>query len=141
MGPVPSTAPERRTIGGIPMDTVSYSVDAALAAEGGDAIAGMLEALGIVPADVELTIAVGPDADPTVSDWRLPGADAASVLDAWQAEAPGEWSSDQLGGVPALVGRGVDGATGWALATDGRFVYVRTEDRSLAEQIATTLEP
>lgn len=126
-------------IGGAELEVASYPVAEALAAEGGDAVRRMLGSLDLDPAEVELTLAVAPEADPTISDWRLPGAEARAILAAWADAAPGAWSADELDGVPALSGRGPDGSSAWALAVDGRFVYVHTADRAVAEEVATIL--
>ena len=126
-------------LGDLDLEVASYPVVDALAAEGGAAIASMLESLDIDPADVELTLAVAPGGDPTVSDWRLTGASAEAILDAWAAAAPGAWSSTTLAGRPALSGDGVDGSSAWALAADGRFLYVRTDDSDVAEEVAASI--
>jgi len=126
-------------LGGQDLEVASYPVVDALAAEGGPAIASMLDSLDIDPAEVDLTLAVAPGGDPTVSDWRLPGASAEAILEAWAASAPGAWSSTTLSGQPALMGSGVDGSPAWALAVDGRFLYVRTDDVDIAEEVAASL--
>ena len=128
-------------MGGGDLEIASYPVEDALAAEGGGAIGSMLEALGIDPADVELTLAVGPGGDPTISDWRLPGASAEAILEAWAESAPGPWSSATLAGAPALAGDGPDGSSAWAVAGDGRFVYIRTDDLVTAEEVAALVGP
>jgi hypothetical protein len=121
------------------LEVASYPVVDALAAEGGAAIRSMLDSLDIDPAEVDLTLAVAPGGDPTVSDWRLTGLSAEAILDAWAAAAPGTWSSTTLSGQPALTGTGVDGSTAWALAADGRFIYVRTDDVDIAEEVAASV--
>ena len=126
-------------LGGQDLEVASYPVVDALAAEGGAAIASMLDSLDIDPADVDLTLAVAPGGDPTVSDWRLPGAPAEAILEAWAAAGPGNWSSTTLSGQPALAGNGPDGSSAWALAVDGRFLYVRTDDVDIAEEVAASL--
>lgn len=126
-------------LGSSDLEVASYPVVDALAAEGGDAIASMLDALDIDPADVDLTLAVAPGGDPTISDWRLPAASAEAILDAWAAAAPGDWSSTTLSGQPALTGNGVDSSPAWALAVDGRFLYIRTDDVEIAEDVAASL--
>jgi len=128
-------------LGGRDLEVAGYPVEDALAAEGGEAAEAMLASLGVDPADVGLTLAVAPGGDPTVSDWGLPGASAGAILDAWDAAAPGTWSSTTLGGLPALSGSGPDGSSAWALAVDGRFVYVRTDDPTIAEEVAVTVRP
>lgn len=132
-------AGELTRLGGEDLEVASYPVADALAAEGGAAIGSMLDALGIDPAEVDLTLAVAPGGDPTVSDWRLPGASAQAILDAWAAAAPGGWSSTTLSGRPALAGNGPDGSSAWAVAVDGRFLYVRTDDVDIAEEVAASL--
>lgn len=124
---------------GTELETAAYPVDDALAAEGGVAVASMLRALGVDPADVGLTLAVGPGGDPTISDWQLPGASGEAILAAWRTSAPGSWSSTTLGDVAALAGEGLDGSSAWAVATDGRFVYIRTDDRAIAEEVAAII--
>ena len=114
-------------------------MDEALAAEGGDAIGAMLDDLDVSPHDVELRVAVAPGGDPAISDWSLPGSSAADILASWAAAAPGSWSDDNLDGTPALVGNGPDGTRAWAFALDARFVYVRTDDRDRAAEVAAAL--
>ncbi len=123
-------------VGGADLEVASYPVEDALAAEGGDAIDSMLSALEMDPSDVELTLAVAPGGDPTISDWRMPGASADAILEAWGASAPGTWTSSSLDGVPALTGNGPDGSSAWVLAADGRFVYVRSDDQAIADEVA-----
>jgi hypothetical protein len=60
-------------------------------------------------------------------------------LASWAAVAPGSWSDDNLDGTPALVGNGPDGTRAWAFALDDRFVYVRTDDRDTAADVAAAL--
>lgn len=117
----------------------AYSVDEALAAEGGDAIGAMLGDLAISADGVELSLAVAPGGDPAISDWLLPGASASDILEAWAQAAPGSWTTDELDGTPALAGAARDGSRAWAFALDGRFVYVRTDDRHTAEEVAAAL--
>ena len=126
-------------LGGEDLEVASYPVVDALAAEGGAAIASMLDSLDLDPAEVDLTLAVAPGGDPTVSDWRLPGASAEAILDAWAAAGPGNWSSTTLAGRPALAGSGPDGSSAWAVAAEGRFLYVRTDDVDIAEEAAASL--
>lgn len=142
-GPVASGVPPRSaalgSIGGQELEVTAFSVDEALAAEGGDAIGVMLDDLGIAADDVELSLAVAPGGDPAISDWLLPGATSADILNAWQSAAPGGWRSDDMNGAPALVGEGPDGTRAWAFARDERFVYVRTDDRHTAEEVAAAV--
>ena len=133
---VPPRSADLTEIGGVELTVVEYSVDDALAAEGGDAISGMLDDLGVEPSDVELSLAVAPGGDPTISDWHIPDASAESILAAWGASAPGDWEADDLAGVPALEGSGVDGSTAWVVAAPNRLLYVRTDDRATAEEVA-----
>jgi hypothetical protein len=123
----------------VDLEVADFEVADALSAEGGAAVASMLQSLAITPADVELTLAVAPGGDPTISDWHLPGGSASEILDAWADSAPGTWSSTTLAGVPALSGRGLDGSSAWAVATDGRFVYIRTDDADIAEEAAAVI--
>jgi hypothetical protein len=122
--------------GGVELEAAGYSVEEALSAEGGEAIRSMLDSLGFDPDAVNLTLAVGAGGEPTISDWRLPGASADAILGAWKAAAPGTWSPTTLAGLPALAGQALDGSIGWAIALDGRFVYVRTDDLAIAEDVA-----
>lgn len=122
--------------GGQDLEVVSYSVDEALSAEGGEAIGSMLSSLDVDRDAVDLTLAIGAGGEPTISDWRLPGASADAILDAWEEAGPGNWSSETLAGLPALTGEGPDGSTAWAIAVDGRFVYIRTDDLAIAEDVA-----
>lgn len=129
-------AGDLRRLGSQDLETAPYPVEDALAADGGVAVASMLRALGVDPADVDLALAVGAGGDPTISDWHLPGASAEAILAAWRTSAPGSWSSTTLGDAAAMAGEGLDGSSAWAVATDGRFVYIRTEQRALAEEVA-----
>lgn len=131
--------PELTEIGGQRFEVVSYPVADALDAEGGAPVRAMLEQLGVAPSDVELVLAIAPGGDPAVSRWHVPGADAASILSAWAAAANGAWTEDELDGIPALVGEGPDAERAWVVARDGCFVYVRTDDRDLAQQIAAAI--
>ena len=133
---VPPRSADLAEIGGVELTVVEYSVDDALAAEGGDAIGAMLDDLGVEPSDVELSLAVAPGGDPTISDWHMPGASAEAILDAWEASAPGAWEADSLSDVPALAGSGVDGSNAWVVASPDRLLYVRTDDRATAEEVA-----
>jgi hypothetical protein len=128
-------------LGGVNLEVADYRVEEALAAEGGDAVASMLRSLEIDPGEVELRLAVAPGGDPTISDWHLPTGSAAEILEAWAESAPGTWSSTTLAGLPALSGQGLDGSSAWAMATDGRFVYIRTDDPALAIEAAATIAP
>ena len=136
---VPARSAALGSIGGQDLEVTAFSVDEALAAEGGDAIGAMLDDLGVSPGDVELSVAVAPGGDPAISDWSLPGVSASEILAAWAAAAPGSWRDDDLHGTPALVGNGPDGTRAWALALEGRFVYVRTDDRDTAAEVAAAL--
>ncbi len=146
--PVPGSSaepdvPERSSgltdVGGQQLVVTAFSVDEALSAEGGEPLAAMLDDLGVAPGDVQLSLAVAPGGDPAISDWFLPGASASDILAAWEAAAPGAWTPTSLGGVAALEGSGPDGAHAWALAVDERFVYVRTDDASLAGEVAAII--
>jgi hypothetical protein len=132
-------AQELAHIGGEDLEVVAYPVGDALEAEGGDSIQTMLDELGIDPAAVSLVLAVAPGGDPAISSWELPGVDAAAILDAWEASAPGRWEPETIGDSPALVGEGVDGDRAWALAVDGRFVYVHTDEADIAEEVAAAI--
>ena len=133
---VPPRSADLTEIGGVELTVVDYSVDDALAAEGGDAIGDMLGDLGVEPSDVELSLAVAPGGDPTISDWHIPDTSAEAILEAWEASAPGDWETDELSGVAALEGSGVDGSNAWVVASQDRLVYVRTDDRATAEEVA-----
>lgn len=133
---VPTRSADLTEIGGVELTVVDYSVDDALAAEGGDAIGDMLDDLGIEPSDVELSLAVAPGGEPTISDWHIPDTSAEAILEAWDAAAPGAWEADDLAGVPALVGSGVDGTSAWVVAAPDRLLYVRADDRASAEEVA-----
>ena len=122
--------------GGQDLEVVTYSVEEALSAEGGEAIGSMLNSLEVDRDAVDLTLAIGAGGEPTISDWRLPGASADAILDAWEEAGPGNWSSVTLAGLPALSGEGPDGSVAWAIAVDGRFVYIRTDDLAIAEDVA-----
>lgn len=122
--------------GGHDLEVVTYSVEEALSAEGGEAIGSMLNSLEVDRDAVDLTLAIGAGGEPAISDWRLPGASADAILDAWEGAGPGNWSSVTLAGLPALSGEGPDGSSAWAIAVDGRFVYVRTDDLAIAEDVA-----
>jgi hypothetical protein len=136
---VPARSAALGSIGGEELEVTAYSVDEALAAEGGEAVGAMLDDLGISADDVELSLAVAPGGDPAISDWLLPGASASEILAAWEQAAPGSWTTDELEGAPALVGNGPDGTRAWAFSRDDRFVYVRTDDRHAAEEVAAAL--
>lgn len=133
---VPPRSADLTEIGGVELTVVDYSVDDALAAEGGDAIGDMLGDLGVEPSDVELSLAVAPGGDPTISDWHIPDTSAEAILEAWEASAPGVWDADSLSGVPALEGSGVDGSNAWVIASQDRLLYVRADDRATAEEVA-----
>jgi len=133
---VPTRSADLTEIGGVELTVVDYSVDDALAAEGGDAIGDMLADLGVSPSDVELSLAVAPGGDPTISDWHIPDTSAEALLEAWEAAAPGAWEADDLAGVSALEGSGVDGSNAWVVASPDRLLYVRTDDRATAEEVA-----
>ncbi|MGH2445418.1 MAG: hypothetical protein ACRDGD_05190 [Candidatus Limnocylindria bacterium] len=126
-------------IGDLELQSTSYSVTDALEAEGGEELALMLESLGLEASGVELVIAVDPDGAVGISHWQLPGADAGEILSAWEAAADGSWRSETLAGAPALAGEGPDGGSAWATARDGVFLYVTTDDRTLAEAAASAI--
>ena len=137
---VPERSAALTRIGGVDLEVVDFSVEEALGAEGGDTVSAMLADLGIVAGDVELSVAVAPGGDPAISDWLLPGVSADDILGAWKAAAPGEWGSATLDGLAALEGSGPDGTRAWAFALDERFVYVRTEEKSIATEVAAAID-
>ncbi|HEX5591254.1 MAG TPA: hypothetical protein VFX65_13265 [Candidatus Limnocylindrales bacterium] len=111
----------------------------ALGGAGGPQLQAMLEALDLTPAEVTLVMAVDRSGQLDIGRWELPGRDAAAILAAWAAAAGAGWVSATLAEEPALAGRGPDGRRAWAVARDGLFVYVVTDDPDLAaEAIAGT---
>jgi hypothetical protein len=118
------------------MRVTSFDVPDVLGGEGGAQLSTMLETLGLEPADVRLVIAVDPAGSLGIGRWELPGADADAILSAWDDASRGDWQSETLAGEPALFGRGPDGSRAWATARDGIFLYIATDDPSLAEAAA-----
>lgn len=126
-------------VGAIELEAVSYRVPDALGGAGGPQLQAMLEALDLTPAEVTLVMAVDRSGQLDIGRWELPGRDAAAILAAWAAAAGAGWVSATLAEEPALAGRGPDGRRAWAVARDGLFVYVVTDDPDLAaEAIAGT---
>ena len=129
--PAGAVIPDR--IGNLKLEVVSYRVPDGLAGPGGEQLATMLRALDLTPAAVSLVIAVDRAGLLAIGRWELPGKEANAILAAWKDAAGTSWRSATLGGEPALAGRGPDGSQAWAVARDGVFVYVVTDDPPLAE--------
>jgi len=130
--PAGAVIPDR--IGNLELEVVSYRVPDGLAGPGGEQLATMLRALDLTPAAVSLVIAVDRAGLLAIGRWELPGKEADAILAAWKDAAGTGWRSATLGGEPALAGRGPDGSQAWAVARDGVFVYVVTDDPPLAEE-------
>jgi len=126
-------------IGALELEVAEYQVPEVLDAEGGAELGAMLETLGLATNEVSLVIAVDPADTLAIGRWKLPDRDAAAILAAWQGAAGSGWRSDTLGGEAALSGRGPDGSIAWAVARDDAFLYIVTDDRSLAEAAAEAI--
>lgn len=124
-------------VAGIDLEVSPLTVPESLDLDGGPQLAAMLEALGLGPSQVGLTVAVDPAGRLAIGHWQLPGASADAILDAW-AGASG-WAETTLGGRPGLSGTGPDGGSAWASAADGVFLYISADDRSLADAAAAAL--
>ena len=133
---VPADARGLEEVGGLELQVAAYDVADVLDAEGGAELMAMLETLDLSPGDVSLVVAVDPGGRLAIGQWRLPGRDAGTILSAWEAAAGSGWESETLAGQPALSGRGADGSVAWATARDETFLFVVTDDRSLAEAAA-----
>jgi hypothetical protein len=133
---VPAEARGLERVGDLDMQVASYDVPDVLEGEGGAQLSAMLAALGLEPADVGLVIAVDPAGSLAIGRWELPGANAEAILSAWDEASGGDWQSESLAGAPALYGRGPDGGRAWATARDGVFLYIATDEPSLAEAAA-----
>jgi hypothetical protein len=133
---VPAQARGLERIGDLDMQVASYEVPDVLGGEGGAQLSAMLETLGLEPADVSLVIAIDPGGSLAIGRWELPGADAGAILSAWDEASGGGWQTETLAGAPALYGRGPDGGRAWATARDGVFLYIATDEPSLAEAAA-----
>ena len=135
--PAGALMPDR--VGDLDLEVVSYRVPDVLDAVGGPQLEAMLGTLGLAPADAAVVMAVDRAGLLAIGRWELPGKDAEAILGAWKEAAGSGWESAPLGGEPALTGRGPDGRQAWAVARDGVFVYVVTDDPGLAaEAVAGT---
>jgi len=130
--PAGALLPDR--VGDVELEVVSYRVPDALDGVGGPQLATMLGTLDLTPADVSFVMAVDRAGLLDIGRWELPGKDADAILVAWKEAVGTGWRSAPLGGEPALAGRGPDGRQAWAVARDGVFVYVVTDDPRLAEE-------
>jgi hypothetical protein len=135
-GSVPAEAQGLERVGDLDMQVSSYDVPDVLEGERGEQLSAMLDAVGLEPADVRLVIAVDPAGSLAIGRWELPGADAGAILSAWDEASGGDWQSDTLAGEAALHGVGPDGSRAWATARDGVFLYIATDEPSLAEAAA-----
>jgi hypothetical protein len=130
--PARALLPDR--IGTVELEAVTYRLPDALDDAGGPQLAAMLGALGLTLADVTLVIAVDRAGLLAIGRWELPGKEAGAILAAWKSAAGPGWQPATLAGEPAIAGRGPDGKQAWAVARDGVFVYVVTEEPQLAEE-------
>lgn len=121
-------------IGSLELKVVPYRVPSVLDEADGRQLATMLGALDLPPAAVSLVIAVDREGRLAIGRWELPGRGAEQIGDAWREAAGTGWRSAVLAGEAALTGRGPDGSLAWAVARDGVFVYVVTDDQRLAEE-------
>lgn len=121
-------------IGGVELEVIEYPVPDALDVVGGPQVSNMLATLGLTTADVTLVMAVDRASLLAIGRWGLPDKDAGAILAAWKGAVGAGWTPATLGGEPALAGRGPDGRQAWAVAREGTFVYIVTDDPSLAEQ-------
>ena len=120
-------------VGDLELEVVPYQVPEFLDAAGGVELGAMLDTLDLDTSEVSLVIAVDPAGTLAIGLWQLPDRGASAILSAWEGAAGSAWRSDTLAGEAALSGRGPDGSTAWAVARDDVFLYVATDDRSLAE--------
>jgi hypothetical protein len=120
-------------IGELELQVGGFSVPESLDGTGGEELRAMLDDLGLTPLDISLVVAVDAARTLAIGRWGLPGRASDSILSAWLGAAGGTWSRTRVGRVDALGGPGPDGSRAWATAADGVFVYVVTDDRSLAE--------
>jgi hypothetical protein len=126
-------------VGDLDLEVVSYRLPDALGGVGGPQLEAMLGSLDLTSADVSVVMAVDRAGRLAIGRWELPGKDAEAILAAWEEAAGSGWQSALLGSEPALAGRGPDGRQAWAVARDGVFVYVVTDDPGLAaEAVAGT---
>lgn len=126
-------------IGGLDLEAATYEVADVLDAEGGAELGAMLETLDLEPDEVSFVAAVDPGGRLAIGHWELPGRDAGAIMEAWEAVAPAGWRSATLGGESILSGRSADGSLAWALARDGVFLYVVTDDERLVEAAAAAV--
>jgi hypothetical protein len=131
---VPADAPIARRIANLDLDVVAYRVPDVLAEPDDRQLAAMLRALDLTPAEVSLVIGVDRAGRLAIGRWGLPGRNADAILAAWSEAAGTAWQTLTLGEERALSGRGPDGSRAWAVARDGVFVYVVTDDPALATQ-------
>lgn len=131
---VPADTPISSRIASLDLDVVSYQVPDVLAEPDDRQLAAMLRALDLAPAEVSLVIAVDRAGLLAIGRWGMPGRNADAILAAWKEAAGTGWQTVSLGAEPALSGRGPDGSRAWAVAREGVFVYVVTDDPELAEQ-------
>jgi hypothetical protein len=85
-----------------------------------------------------LEVAIDPERRLDIGRWRLPDRDAEEILAAWDEAVDGNWTPVKLDGHDALRGRGTDGSNAWVTARDNLFLYIVTNDRSLAEAAAAS---
>lgn len=132
--PAAALIPDR--IAGLELEVVSYPVPDRLDEAGGPLLATMLRALDLIPAGVSLVIAVDHAGRLAIGRWELPGRKADAIRAAWKEAAGTGWQSTTLGPESALTGHGPDGSQAWAVARDGVFLYLVTDDPQLAEEAA-----
>lgn len=120
-------------IGDLELQVGGFSVPESLDSTGGAELRAMLDELDLTPVETSLVVAVDAARTLAIGRWGLPDRAADAILSAWLDAAGGSWSRTRVGRVDALGGPGPDGSRAWATAGDGVFVYVVTDDRSLAE--------
>lgn len=120
-------------IGELELQVASFSIPESLDGAGGEELRAMLDELELRPVDISLVVAVDAARTLAIGRWGLPGRSSEAIRSAWLDAAGESWSYTRIGRVDALGGPSPDGNRAWATAGDGVFVYVVTDDRSLAE--------
>ena len=120
------------SVDGVELQVAAIAVPDALDGLGGPELRAMLDALDLQPSDVSLVVAVDRGDRLAIGRWSLPDRSADAILEAWADAAGDGWARLEIGG-GALAGAGPDGSRAWATAHDGVFVYVVSDERSLAE--------